>query len=88
MAYLEYNQEGVSEKHPCGASDKDVVSAAYVYRLWDYQSLLAHRAQRSAGTERLLLLDQVDEVKRNIARYCGKNPRDFNELKQLMDKDR
>lgn len=87
-AYLEYNQGDASGKRPCGAGEKDAVSAAYVYRLWDHQSLLAHRAQRSAGTERLFLLDQVDEVKKNIARYCGKNPRDFNELKKLMDKDR
>ncbi|WP_139134993.1 hypothetical protein [Magnetovibrio blakemorei] len=88
MALLEHNQGYTSQKSPCDAGEKNVVSAAHVYRLWDYQSLLAHRAQRSAGTERLLLLDQVDEVKKNIARYCGKNPRDFDELKKLMDKDR
>lgn len=87
MAQLWHNQAGISEQIPCDVGEKEVVSAGHVCRLWDYQSLLAHRAQRSAGTERLLLLDQVDEVKKNIARYCGKNPRDVNELKKLMGKD-
>lgn len=88
VAHLEHNQDNISDKSPCDAGEKGMVSAAYIYRLWDYQSLLAHRAKRSAGTQRLLLLEQVDEVKKNIARYCGKNPHDFDELKKLMDKDR
>ncbi len=88
MALCTHNQTDTSVPGPIGTVVNDTASDAYIYRLWDYQSLLAHRARQSAGTERLFLLEQAVEVKKNIARYCGKNPQDLEELKKLMNKDR
>lgn len=60
------------------------IRAEYVRALWDYVSVLDHRARISSGADRELLLEQADDVLRELEVHLGRRPIDENDFLSLL----